>query len=84
MFGIGFQELLVIFLIGLVVLGPKRFPEIARALGKGITQFLRALNAPDEPETKDDDSPAGKAEGDEKGAQGAEDQHPTSNSAESL
>ena len=35
-------ELLVIFVIGLLVLGPKRLPELARSLGKGIAEFRRA------------------------------------------
>ncbi len=35
-------ELLVIFVIGLLVLGPKRLPELARSLGKGLAEFRRA------------------------------------------
>ena len=42
MFGIGMTELLVIFVIGLLVLGPKRLPELARSLGKGLAEFRRA------------------------------------------
>lgn len=42
MFGIGMTELIVIFAIALVVLGPKRLPELARSLGKGIAEFRRA------------------------------------------
>ena len=42
MFGIGPQELIVILVIGLLVLGPKRLPEIARSLGKGLSEFRRA------------------------------------------
>jgi TatA/E family protein of Tat protein translocase len=42
MFGIGPQELLVILIVGLLVLGPKRLPEIARSLGKGLAEFRRA------------------------------------------
>ena len=42
MFGIGMTELLVIMAIGLIVLGPKRLPELARSLGKGIAEFRRA------------------------------------------
>ena len=44
MFGIGMTELMVIFVIGLVVLGPKRLPELARTLGKSLAAFRRASN----------------------------------------
>ena len=37
-------ELMVIFVIGLVVLGPKRLPELARTLGKSLAEFRRASN----------------------------------------
>ena len=43
MFGsIGMPELLIIFLIALIVIGPKKLPEIGRAIGKGIAEFKRA------------------------------------------
>ena len=42
MFGIGMTELLVIFVIGLVVLGPKRLPSLARSLGRSLAEFRRA------------------------------------------
>jgi Tat protein translocase TatB subunit len=44
MFGIGMTELMVIFVIGLVVLGPKRLPELARTLGRSLAEFRRASN----------------------------------------
>jgi Tat protein translocase TatB subunit len=44
MFGIGMTELMVIFVIGLVVLGPKRLPELARSLGRSLAEFRRASN----------------------------------------
>jgi Tat protein translocase TatB subunit len=44
MFGIGMTELMVIFVIGLLVLGPKRLPELARTLGKTMAEFRRASN----------------------------------------
>ena len=44
MFGIGMTELVVIFVIGLIVLGPKKLPELARTLGKTLAEFRRASN----------------------------------------
>ena len=41
MFGIGMPELAVIIVVALVVLGPKRLPEVARSLGKGLAEFRR-------------------------------------------
>jgi Tat protein translocase TatB subunit len=42
MFGIGMTELLVILAVGLIVIGPKKLPELARSLGKGLAEFRRA------------------------------------------
>ncbi len=42
MFGIGMTELMVILVIGLLVIGPKKLPELARSLGKGLAEFRRA------------------------------------------
>ena len=44
MFGIGMPELILILGIALIVLGPKKLPEIARALGKGMAEFRRATD----------------------------------------
>lgn len=44
MFGIGMQELVLIFVLALLVVGPKKLPEVARALGKGYAEFRRAFD----------------------------------------
>ena len=42
MFGLGFWEISVILIIALVILGPKKLPELAKSLGKGIREFRNA------------------------------------------
>jgi Tat protein translocase TatB subunit len=44
MFGIGMTELMVILVVGLLVLGPKRLPGVARSLGRSLAEFRRASN----------------------------------------
>ncbi len=58
MFGLGIQELLVIFLIIFVLFGAKNLPEIAKGLGKGMKEFKNALKSmnDDASETKEDKS----------------------------
>src|SRR4030042_461943 len=42
MFGIGFPELMIIIVLALIVLGPNKLPDLARALGKGMAEFKKA------------------------------------------
>ena len=44
MFGIGMPEMMIILVLALIVIGPQKLPEMARALGKGLAEFKRATN----------------------------------------
>jgi len=44
MFGIGGPELLIICIVALIVIGPKKLPEMLRSLGKGLAEFKRVGN----------------------------------------
>ena len=41
---IGFPEIMIIFLIALLVFGPKKLPELGKSLGKGLKEFRRATD----------------------------------------
>ncbi len=41
---IGMQELIIIFVIALIIFGPRRLPDLGRSLGKSIAEFKRASN----------------------------------------
>ncbi len=73
MFDIGPEKLLVILAIALVFLGPKKLPEMARSIGKGVREFRNAsagireeltaqLDAPDAPPASSPDTPASSSE----------------------
>jgi|P827metagenome_2_1110787.scaffolds.fasta_scaffold00011_254 sec-independent protein translocase protein TatA len=54
MFGIGVPELIIILIIGLIVFGPGKLPELGRSLGKTIREFRKVSNGimDDEPVEK--------------------------------
>lgn len=43
MFDIGMQELILIFIVALLVFGPKRLPELGRTIGKGMAEIKKAM-----------------------------------------
>lgn len=49
---IGAPELIVILVIALLVLGPKKLPEVGRSVGRGMREFKESLSG-----DKDDDPP---------------------------
>lgn len=65
MFNIGIPELIVIFIVALLVVGPKKLPDLAKSLGKAIGEFRRATEDVTESlkETLKDDEPAPKDDG---------------------
>ena len=46
--GLGMQELLIVFAVVLLLFGAKKIPEIAKGLGRGISDFKRAVKEPEE------------------------------------
>lgn len=41
---LGFPELVVIFVIALLVFGPRKLPELGKSLGKSLAEFKKATN----------------------------------------
>jgi sec-independent protein translocase protein TatA len=62
MFGLGYQELLIILVIVLVLFGASRLPDLARSLGSSVNQFKKGINEA----TKDDVEPAARKEDEKK------------------
>ena len=65
MFGIGFQEIIIIALVVLLFFGGKKIPELMKGLGKGVRSFKEGMNADteiDSTEPKQDDKVADEKE----------------------
>ncbi len=82
MFGIGMPELIVIFVIALVVIGPQKLPDLARALGKGLAEFKRATedfkqSVQDESRVVEDKEKLSQAEEESQTTKSAEEQEST-------
>jgi sec-independent protein translocase protein TatA len=54
MYGIGFQELLVILVIALIIFGPSKLPQIGSGLGKAIRDFGKAMRGEGSEERMDE------------------------------
>ena len=63
-FGLGIQELLLILLALVFLFGAKKIPEIARGLGKGITEFKRGAGEGGDSKDDDDDKSSEKSKKD--------------------
>ena len=61
MFGLGYQELLLILVIVLILFGAQRLPDLARSLGSSVKEFKKGVN-----ELKDDATAAAKKDDDKK------------------
>jgi sec-independent protein translocase protein TatA len=57
MFGLGYQELLIILLIVLILFGAQRLPDLARSLGSSVKEFKKGVN-----EVRGDDASVKKEE----------------------
>ena len=62
MFGLGYQELLIILVIVLILFGANRLPELARSLGSSVKEFKKGVNE----SQKDDTVAAAKKEEEKK------------------
>ena len=54
-FNVGLPELMIVLVIALIVLGPKKLPEFGRSLGNGMREFKETLSGGSDRDHKDDD-----------------------------
>ena len=55
-FNIGFPELIVVLVIALIVLGPKKLPDFGRSLGNGLREFKDSIGGGGDRRDDDDDT----------------------------
>ncbi len=53
MFTLGWPEVAIIAIVGLIIVGPKKIPEMGKALGKTLRGFKDEINNPDRPKEAD-------------------------------
>jgi sec-independent protein translocase protein TatA len=54
MFGLGFQELLIILVIALIIFGPGKLPQLGSGLGKAIRDFKKGVSEEEQEEADKD------------------------------
>jgi len=54
-FNVGPLELIVVLVIALIVLGPKKLPEVGRSIGSGMREFKDSLSGSNDRDDDDDD-----------------------------
>ena len=54
-FNIGFPELMIVLVIALIVLGPKKLPDFGRSLGNGLREFKDSIGGGSDSRRDDDD-----------------------------
>ena len=55
-FNVGLPELMIVLIIALIVLGPKKLPSASRALGNGLREFKESLSGDPKRDDDEDDS----------------------------
>ena len=60
MFGLGFQELVIILVIALIIFGPGKLPQIGSGLGRAMRDFRKGISGDDSDETPKEEDPTKK------------------------
>ena len=68
MFGLGYQELLLILVIVLILFGAQRLPDLAKSLGSSVKEFKKGINEISKDEAPKSDATAAAKKDDEKKA----------------